>query len=371
MPISPTLKIFAWLSLVAEVLIIATGGAVRLTGSGLGCSEWPLCTPDSLVPTEALGIHGLIEFGNRTMTGVVGIIALGVLFLVLYSAGKHRSLAPAIAFAVGGIVVAIGAYAIVTTAGGSGAVPMSVALLAAAVAGAVHSLIVTPVRRDLVALAWVVLVGVMAQAVVGGSAVLTGLNPFIVGFHYASSLALVCVTAAFLVRLYAVPGARELAVPRGYANLVHVTSLVLALTIAFGVLTTSNGPHSGDQYVERNGFDASILAHVHSWPGYALFVLALALTLIAAIRSLPTLAWSGAFLAVLVCQVFVGVWQANAALPPLLVGIHMVLAALTAAAYVVMVMRMKRPVVTTAADAGPRPANATGGAPSDTLSTPR
>ena len=70
------LRVFAWLSFLAQTIIIGTGGAVRLTGSGLGCSEWPLCTPESLVPIYAdQGIHGIIEFGNRVMTGVVGIIA--------------------------------------------------------------------------------------------------------------------------------------------------------------------------------------------------------------------------------------------------------------------------------------------------------
>ncbi|WP_231915994.1 COX15/CtaA family protein [Microbacterium karelineae] len=343
MPISPALKVFAWLSFLAEVVIIGTGGAVRLTGSGLGCSEWPLCTPDSLVPTAAMGIHGIIEFGNRTMTGLVGILALAVLLLALHAAGGRRSLLPAVLFAVGGIVLAVGAYVAFTAAGASGAVPMSVVLLVAAIAGAVHSLIITPVRRDLLTLAWIVLVGVMAQAVVGGSAVLTGLNPFVVGFHYASSLALVCVTAAFLVRMSAVTGPRELAVPRGYAILVHITSLVLALTIAFGVLTTANGPHSGDEYVQRDGFDASVLAHVHSWPGYALAVLALVIAGVAWARDLPTRAWSGAFVGALAIQIFVGIWQANTALPPFLVGVHMVLASLTAAAYVVVVLRLKRP----------------------------
>ncbi|MEE2815073.1 MAG: COX15/CtaA family protein, partial [Actinomycetota bacterium] len=71
------LRVFAWLSFLAEVIIIGTGGAVRLTGSGLGCSEWPLCTPESLVPIlEVQGLHGAIEFGNRVMTGVVGLLAL-------------------------------------------------------------------------------------------------------------------------------------------------------------------------------------------------------------------------------------------------------------------------------------------------------
>jgi cytochrome c oxidase assembly protein subunit 15 len=318
MTISPALRVFAWLSFIAEVIIIGTGGAVRLTGSGLGCDQWPLCTPGSLVPTQELGIHGLIEFGNRTMTGAVGILALLVLLFALAAAGGRRAVVPAL-------------------------VVMSVALLLAVLVGAAYSLKTTPVRRDLLTLAWVVLAGVMAQAVVGGSAVLTGLNPFIVGFHYASSLALVCVTAAFLVRMNTVPGARELATPRWYMILTHVTSLVLAVTIAFGVLTTANGPHSGDANVERNGFDASVLAHVHSWPGYTLFALALVLVVVAWARSLPTRGWATAFIVVLVVQIVVGVIQARDALPPLLVGIHMVLAALSAAAYVVLVFRLKRP----------------------------
>ena len=344
MTISPALRVLAWLSFIAEVLIIGTGGAVRLTGSGLGCSEWPLCTPDSLVPTDDLGIHGIIEFGNRTMTGVVGILALAVLLISLFAAGRRRSLVPALLFASAGVVGSVAAHLAAEAIGLSGIVAFSVVLLVACIAGAVHSLKITPVRRDLLSLAWTVLIGVIAQAVVGGSAVLTGLNPFIVGFHYASSLALVCVTAAFLIRMNAAPGDRALAVPRGYAVLVHVTSLVLAATIVFGVLTTGSGPHSGDQYVQRDGFDATLLAHVHSWPGYALFVLALAITVVAWAQRLPTRAWSTAFLAVLVVQIGVGVWQANAALPPLLVGIHMVLAALSAAAYVVVVLRMKAPV---------------------------
>ncbi|HJA05349.1 MAG TPA: COX15/CtaA family protein [Candidatus Microbacterium stercoravium] len=351
MTISPALRVFAWLSLIAEVIIIGTGGAVRLTGSGLGCDQWPMCTPGSLVPTEELGIHGLIEFGNRTMTGAVGILALVVLLLALSAAGGRRAVVPAVVFAVGGVAVAIGAYAAFTAAGASGAVPMSVVLLAVVLVGAVYSLAKTPVRRDLLALAWIVMAGVMAQAVVGGSAVLTGLNPFIVGFHYASSLTLVCVTAAFLVRLGATPGPRERAVPKWYMILAHVTSLVLAVTIAVGVLTTGNGPHSGDEAVVREGFDASILAHVHSWPGYTLFALALVLTAAAWAGALPTRRWASAFTGVLVVQIAVGVWQANAALPPLLVGIHMVLAALSAGAYVVTILRLKRPVAAPARDA--------------------
>ena len=279
-------RVFAWLSFLAEVLIIATGGAVRLTGSGLGCPTWPLCTPESLIPTPEMAIHGVIEFGNRTLTGLVGILA--VIVLVLVWRMRHA-------------------------------------------------------RRDLFMLALVVVVGVGAQAIVGGVTVLTGLNPFIVGFHYVSSVVLVCVTAAFLARMDAQPGPRVRSVPRGYAILTHITSLVLAVTVAFGVLTTGAGPHSGDEAAGRNGFDAQVLEHVHAWPGYVLFALTLVLTIAAWIGRLPVRRWITALLVIEIVQVLVGLYQARNGLPELAVGVHMVLAALTAATMTVVVLRLRRP----------------------------
>ncbi|MDR7185911.1 cytochrome c oxidase assembly protein subunit 15 [Microbacterium trichothecenolyticum] len=283
------IRVFAWLSFIAEVTIIGTGGAVRLTGSGLGCPTWPTCTPESLVPTHEMGIHGLIEFGNRTMTGLVGIIAAIVLVLVLKL--RHE-------------------------------------------------------RRDLYVLAVVVLGGVAAQAIVGGITVLTGLNPFIVGFHYVSSLALVCVTAAFLVRMSQPAGPRTLVVPRWHAVLAHVTTLAMALTIAFGVLTTGAGPHSGDADAGRNGFNAELLEHVHAWPGYALFALTVALVFAgwrARAAAPALLRWTVILLGVELVQIAVGLYQARNGLPELAVGVHMVLAALAAAAMTTVVLHLKAP----------------------------
>jgi heme a synthase len=285
--VTRTLRIFAWASFIAQVTIIATGGAVRLTGSGLGCPTWPTCTPDSLVPTDELTYHSLIEFGNRLMTGVVGILAL-VVFILVWRIRRER--------------------------------------------------------RDLFVLAFIIGAGVVAQAIVGGITVWTGLNPFIVGFHYVSSLLLVCVAAAFLARMDATPGARELAVPRWYAGLTHATTAVLALTIVFGILTTGAGPHSGDTAAGRSGFDVELLQHVHAWPGYALLALTVVLLIGAWRLHLPTLRWVAVLLAVEVVQIAVGLYQARNGLPPLAVGVHMVLAALTAAAMTVVVLRLKRPV---------------------------
>ncbi|WP_295854654.1 COX15/CtaA family protein [uncultured Microbacterium sp.] len=277
-------RVFAWLSFVAEVLIIGTGGAVRLTGSGLGCPTWPRCTPDSLVNTPEMGIHGIIEFGNRTLTGLVGILALAVVVLVWRM--RHE-------------------------------------------------------RRVLFVLSLVVLVGIVAQAIVGGVTVLTGLNPFIVGFHYIASVSIVAVCAAFLVRMNQPVGPRLLAAPRWFAGLVHATTGVLALTIVFGVLTTGAGPHSGDAAAGRNGFDAEVLEHVHSWPGYALFALTLVVVIASWRLRLPVRRWAVALLAVELVQIAVGLYQARNGLPEWAVGTHMVLAALAAATMTVVVLRLK------------------------------
>ncbi|WP_295830851.1 COX15/CtaA family protein [uncultured Microbacterium sp.] len=277
-------RVFAWLSFVAEVLIIGTGGAVRLTGSGLGCPTWPRCTPDSLVNTPEMGIHGIIEFGNRTLTGLVGILALAVVVLVWRM--RHE-------------------------------------------------------RRVLFVLSLVVLVGIVAQAIVGGVTVLTGLNPFIVGFHYIASVSIVAVCAAFLVRMNQPVGPRLLAAPRWFARLVHATTGVLALTIVFGVLTTGAGPHSGDAAAGRNGFDAEVLEHVHSWPGYALFALTLVVVISSWRLRLPVRRWAVALLAVELVQIAVGLYQARNGLPEWAVGTHMVLAALAAATMTVVVLRLK------------------------------
>lgn len=287
-------RVFAWLSFVAEVLIIGTGGAVRLTGSGLGCPTWPRCTPDSLVNTPEMGIHGIIEFGNRTLTGLVGLLALAVVVL-MWRMRKDR--------------------------------------------------------RGMFVLALIVLGGIVAQAVVGGITVLTGLNPFIVGFHYIASVVLVTVCAAFLVLMYLPAGARERVVPAWFAGLVHATTGVLALTVVFGVLTTGAGPHSGDAAaVQRNGFDAEVLEHVHAWPGYALFALTLVIVALAWRLRLPVRRWVTALLAVELVQIAVGLYQARNGLPELAVGVHMVLAALAAATMTVVVLRLKAPVATDSVD---------------------
>lgn len=277
-------RVIAWLSLAAEILIIGTGGGVRLTGSGLGCPTWPTCDGTSVVNTPEMGIHGLIEFGNRTLTGLVGILALALLVLVWRLRQE---------------------------------------------------------RLDLFVLAWIPVIGVVSQAVIGGITVLTGLNPFIVGFHFVASLILVAVCAAFLVRAYAEPGRRVLAVPGWYARLTHLMTAALAVTICFGVLTTGAGPHSGDEKAARNGFDAALWAHFHSWPSYltaSLVLILFGLSFRFARRLRLALA---ALTGLLSLQMVIGIAQANLGLPAILVATHMVIAALITAIATRVVLSLK------------------------------
>ena len=118
---------------------------------------------------------------------------------------------------------------------------------------------------------------------------------------------------------------------------------MVAVTIVVGVLTTGAGPHSGDANIQRDGFDASVLEHVHAVPGYVSLALVIALVVWAARRRLRPLRWSLALLIALLVQIPVGLYQARNGLPPFAVGVHMVFASLVTAALAVAVMRTKRP----------------------------
>lgn len=277
------LGFFAWASFVTNVLIIGTGGAVRLTGSGLGCTQWPLCTPESLIPTPELSYHSLIEFGNRTISG------------------------PLLVFAV---------------------VTWLITLLA------------MRARKDLLVLASVALAGVLLQAFIGGVVVWMHLNANLVGVHYFLSVALVCVTAAYLARLHRPSPSADEKRPAGFAMLSGVTAVVMTITIIVGILTTGAGPHSGDANVERHGFDATILSHVHAWPGYALAALTIVLLVWSMLRRLRCVPWVITVFALQLVQIGLGIYQARSGLPPLIVGMHMVLASLTAAAMTVLMLRL-------------------------------
>jgi len=278
-------KVVAWIYLAAQIMLVTTGGAVRLTSSGLGCPTWPKCTADSLVNTPEMGIHGVIEFGNRMLGGVLAVLAI-------------------LAF-------------------------LSVVRLLRS-------------RADLFWLSFAAGLGVPFQAVLGGITVLTGLSWWVVGMHFIASMILVVLTTVFLVRVYAVPGPRVRAVPGWYAATAYVTSVVIAVTIVFGIVTTGSGPHAGDAKTPRNGLNPEIIEHVHAIPAYLTFALTLVLVVGAwRIRSTPVHRFTLLLLAVELVQIAVGLIQSNTGLPGVLVGLHMTLAATLAAVMTAVVLSLK------------------------------
>jgi cytochrome c oxidase assembly protein subunit 15 len=280
-------RVIAWVYLAAQILLVTTGGAVRLTGSGLGCPTWPRCTADSFVNTPAMGIHGVIEFGNRMLGGVLAVLAIAAFLAVVK---LYRS------------------------------------------------------RGDLFWISLIAGLGVPLQAVIGGITVLTGLTWWVVGIHFVISIVLVALTTVFVVRVYAVPGRRVATVPGWYAALAYVTSVVVAVTIAMGIVTTGAGPHAGDQNTPRSGLNPEILEHVHAIPAYLTF--ALTILLVAGsfrFGGAPLRRFTRLMLAIELVQIAVGLIQADTGLPEILVGIHMTLAATLAAVMTAVIMALTAP----------------------------
>jgi heme a synthase len=200
-------------------VIVFTGALVRLTGSGLGCEDWPRCNQSKFVDVSSG--HTLIEQANRLFTGVV---SASVILAVLVS---HR---------------------------------------------------VRPKRRDLVALAWSLVVGVVAQVIIGGIVVLTGLNPYANMAHFLVSLLLIG-SALVLYRRAAVsaiePWWRHVSVIESrYLALMAFLSVTAIVT---GTVVTATGPHAGDENAVRFGFSLEAVARVHGTAVMATLVVLLLL----------------------------------------------------------------------------------------------
>lgn len=254
--------IVTWMNLVAQIGIVGTGGLVRLTASGLGCPTWPKCTEDSFISTPEMGIHGLIEFGNRLLTFVLLAICLAQL-VVLWKMRRSR-------------------------------------------------------RTDW-RLALGLAVGIPVQAVIGGISVLTNLNPYVVGLHFVVSAVMVVVAGLLLLRVRTdgyLPKLRD--VSRRSWLIAVMTTIVLLI----GVLTTGSGPHAGDANAPRNGLDSELLQHLHAWPAY----ITLGLVVLAWYFSTgrERRAWLAVLVGFAV-QIGIGIWQSRTGLPIELVAIHLVL----------------------------------------------
>lgn len=290
---SRTTRIVAALTLASQVLIVLTGGLVRLTESGLGCTDWPHCTADAFFPVAEHGIHGYIEYANRVWGAVVVLISLWMFALTV----KHRK-----------------------RKGG----------------------------RELVTLAALILVLTAAQAFIGAIVVWLHLRPDTVGIHFLLSAILVAMAAVLFWRIFRGPRGPRLAT-KPQTILTHVTSLVFAAVVLIGTLTTGAGPHAGDGGAARNGLDPVIMSHLHAWPSYGLLALAIALVVIA-VRSGPTAhLWSGVGLvAACLLQMIVGIVQSNSGLPISLVAVHMLGSMLATAAMAFTVVSLRDSKVTSA-----------------------
>lgn len=278
-------RFIAWASLVSQTLIVGTGGAVRLTGSGLGCPTWPRCTEDSFVATPEMGIHGMVEFGNRLLTFVL-------------------------------VIIAIAAFAFVVR--------------------------MRRERPELFQLSIVLGLGIPVQAVLGGVTVLTNLNPWIVGLHFVVSAVLVAFATMFVYRVYRGRSLKKMLVPQPVRTLGLVTAAGAWITVLIGIVVTGSGPHAGDGGAARNGLDSELLQHWHSWPAYITFALSLVLVVAAVRLQLAPLRRAAiAVVAVEAVQIAVGIAQARLGLPEILVGVHMVLACVFVAVVTLALMTMR------------------------------
>jgi heme a synthase len=275
-------------NLLSNIAIILTGGAVRLTGSGLGCPTWPRCTAESYVPRGELGIHGAIEFGNRMLTFALVAVAIACWLATL---GHRRR---------------------------------------------------TKDRRAH-RLATAIALGVPAQAIIGGFSVLTDLNPWVVSLHLMVSLAMValCVVLLAEVRPSRFPGWRDrpTEATRITRRLVIATYAVLWIALYLGTVVTGSGPHAGDADSPRNNLDSAAVSHLHAATVYTLMALTIGLWWVARQANDRVLMRSALMLlAVEATQAAIGIAQVNLGLPELLVALHLLGAALavTAATHVVL-----------------------------------
>ncbi|MEW2138373.1 COX15/CtaA family protein [Streptomyces sp. NPDC005409] len=254
---------------VMSVAIVITGGAVRLTGSGLGCDTWPKCTDESLIATQAQGFHGAIEFGNRMLTYVLSA-AVGWFILAARSA--------------------------------------------------------EPRRHALTKLGWLQFVIVMGNAVLGGITVRTGLNPYSVAGHFLLATALIAVTTVSLQRTGEGDTAPRPRVPGPVRKLSWALIAATLVLVAAGTVVTGSGPHAGDSSeIERMPFDWTTTAHVHAVAAWLVCALAVAMWLVLRVVDAPTDTRARArdLLIVLLAQGGIGYVQFFTQVPEILVAAHM------------------------------------------------
>jgi heme a synthase len=261
------LRLSALVTLVFVAVIIITGGAVRLTGSGLGCSGWPRCSPGKLI--EASNVNQAIEQINRLITGLIAVPIVVTIAMVVRRVGR---------------------------------------------------------RRDLTVLAVAMFVWLVMEAVVGGIVVLTDLHPIAVATHFMLGLAGLVTAVVLHRRTLESPGPYQSTVSVPVRNLVRAVAGLATVAMVLGTVVTGTGPHSGDERaIHRFGFLLSSVARVHSIAVWV-FIASL-LLLFRRIRNTPDFQVVGAALQaialVALVQGAIGYVQYASKLPVMLVAMHL------------------------------------------------
>jgi len=253
------------LLLFLQAALVVTGGAVRLTGSGLGCPTWPECTPGSYtpVPHQAEGqLHAWIEFGNRLLTFALFFAAIATIVAVFRS---HR--------------------------------------------------------RDLRFLALTQILGILAQGVLGGITVLTNLNPLAVASHFVLSIFLIAAATSLHSRRHN-PYVRTSSphVRISQFSLLHL--LLSFVVIVVGTLVTGSGPHAGDAKAPRLDLNIQHIAYLHGGLVALLLLLTIAFYFQGDHRY-ETKRWLTVFFLLALAQGAIGYIQYIQGVPELLVGTHL------------------------------------------------
>lgn len=264
----------AQVALVLQVLLVASGTAVRVTGSGLGCPTWPRCSGGSLVNTPALGAHGSIEFANRLLAVVLELVGIALVIAVL----RLRPRA----------------------------------------------------GRAWTRLALVQAMVVPLQALVGGVLVLTHLNPYVLIAHFLFSFPLIAAAAALVQRVHEGDAARE---PLARAELRWLTRALVTcsgIVLVAGTLVTGTGPHAGDPRVPRLPFSPREVTQLHADLVFLLVGLTAATAVAAGALNAPDAVRRGAraLVMLIVAQAGLGYWQYVVGVPPVLVVLHVLGASL-------------------------------------------
>ena len=269
--LSPTaFRTLVLVTLVSLVVITVIGAGVRLTGSGLGCSTWPRCEPDSFTPRSASDGHAMVEFANRMLNAVVGLLSV------------------------------------------------------ATVVGALRR---TPRRPDLVRWAWGVFAWVASNGIVGAFVVWFHLSPVSVIAHFALALGAIWNALVLLQRAGEPDGAGERRRAEATEWFVTATRILLvaaAAVLATGTLVTGSGPHAGDERADRLSLEVGTVARVHGLTMVAFLAVTVVLIRLAHRGDAgPRVAHRlHQLLVVLVAQAAIGYWQYLTGIPALLVAFH-------------------------------------------------